>query len=270
MEINPDNQAIEDKDRDVVKRFRSMVYGKELRRQKKSRAKIFAGIVIVCCAAAALTVKSAPWRAHPVLVNTAKDHEEVLRTDGKAQNQPSGKDQPALKQAQMPESNLDKKESSSPVSGKKVQMITKAPQYEKNKKEIAKYKVVMAAGEKTPSKSVNQMSDAGGISVAKIIACRSVADRRNISPQKEFSVKKDGKVYVWMDVRSKEVPFTVRHVYFINSRRYCSIPLSIKCCQIRTWSNISLNNPDDEGIWRVDVVTDKDEILSRIEFTVVP
>ena len=140
----------------------------------------------------------------------------------------------------------------------------------KNKKEIEKSVALTPATPKTPSNPLNQKLKPGNIQISKIVTCQSIDDRRHMSLQTEFSVKKDRKVCVWTDVQSKQVPCAIKHVYFINGRRYRSIPLSIKHPQMRTWSYVSLNSHDDEGKWRVDVITDKEEILSRIEFSVVP
>jgi hypothetical protein len=270
MENDQESQAIEDKDRDVVKRFRSIVFNKEFHQAKKSRAKKIAVLAVACLLGAALAAKIIHWRPRPEATVQVASSEEVIQTGATARLSADLSGQSALKQDRRMAPDKDNKESAETASDKKSRMVTKTPRFEKNDKQIAISKVVAPAGEKTSSTAANQTSRAGGISVAKIITCRSVADRRHLSAQKEFSVKKDGRVYVWMDVRTQNAPSSVRHVYFINGRRYCSIPLSVTCGQMRTWSTISLNNGDDVGKWRVEVVTDGGENISKAEFTVIP
>ena len=73
-----------------------------------------------------------------------------------------------------------------------------------------------------------------------------------------------------MDVRSEKPPFQLRHVYYLNDRRYCVVPLDIRYPRMRTWSTVSLEYPTQAGKWRVDVETREGEVLSQVEFSVVP
>jgi hypothetical protein len=267
-----DRQTIEDKDRDIVKKFRSVVEGKErLKKLKKSRLKQIAGLAIVCGAAFMLFLDHSP-RQKP---NTGI-HQEITAKD-------SLKDNHETAALPLSENGLQKSipvdsdpvKSSTNHSGEKVvhmdvRVAVKRPQFSKNASDFQNVKIVMMDNKKITPKSSQKKVITDGVKISNIIACRDVADKRCTSSQDEFSVKRDGQVRVWMDVRSKQLPHILKHLYFVNGRRYRTIPLSIKYPQMRTWSGISLNGSQDVGKWRVDVVSEQGQTLSNIEFKVVP
>jgi len=113
----------------------------------------------------------------------------------------------------------------------------------------------------------------GEVQVGKIVACKRVEDRRFVSPQTEFSLRTDARpdIWIWMEVQTGQqaLPCRVKHVYFHNGRRHMEVPLTIRLPRMRTWSHVTLNGPEHVGRWRVDVVTDAGEILSHVDFTVV-
>lgn len=107
------------------------------------------------------------------------------------------------------------------------------------------------------------------IQIHKIVSCGSVIDRQYVSPKSRFSLKEDPTPVVWMTVLSDNPPFTLTHVYYMNDRKYCEVPLSIRYPHMRTWSSVTLNHPEHEGEWRVEVITGSGVKLDQIEFTVV-
>ncbi|MBI9090084.1 MAG: DUF2914 domain-containing protein [Desulfobacterium sp.] len=115
-----------------------------------------------------------------------------------------------------------------------------------------------------------QMRISSGIRISEIVSCSRITQRQYSSPQKVFSLKKDATAAIWMNVVSEENPFTLTHVYYVNGRRYCAVPLEIQYQSMRTWSNVTLGHPSHIGEWRVEVMTDKGEKLDQIAFTVVP
>ena len=129
---------------------------------------------------------------------------------------------------------------------------------------------VKTSGKIGISEIPKQISAKTDIRIAEIITCLGVKNKNSLSPQKEFSLQKGATPYVWMDVRSKKTPYKLRHIYYLNGRRYCSVPLAIHYPRMRTWSNVTLRHQYETGNWRVDVVTKKGEVLSQVEFTVVP
>jgi len=107
------------------------------------------------------------------------------------------------------------------------------------------------------------------IRIAEIMTCLGVEERNAVSPQNVFSLQKDSKPHIWMDVRSKKLPGKLKHVYYCNGRRYCSVPLSIHYPRTRTWSNVTLRYAWETGDWRVDVLSKSGVMLAQVEFTVV-
>lgn len=110
------------------------------------------------------------------------------------------------------------------------------------------------------------------IQIARIETCKTVEKRQFVSPQQIFSLQDDSTPVVWMDVRSKKTPYTLRHVYYRNGNKYCEVPLKIKFPRMRTWSYVTLKDQNQAhmGRWRVEVITDGSEKLSQIEFEVIP
>jgi hypothetical protein len=264
-------QTIEDKDRDVVKKFRSVVEGKELhKKRQKSRIKLLAGFAVVCSVGVLVFVNhyagqkpSAVGEKETQLVDSANGSASAIPSALQAQQASTMIQAGALKTDTS--DALIKK-----TSPKDLPPMVKSPQYSKDVKDIQNADLVKPENKKVAAKSSQKKPVTDGVQIAKVTACREVEDKRCESSQEQFSVKKDGKVCVWMDVRSKAIPHTLKHVYFVNGRRYRSIRLPIKYSQMRTWSGISLNGSQDVGKWRVDVVSEQGQTISHIEFTVVP
>ena len=129
---------------------------------------------------------------------------------------------------------------------------------------------VKTSGKIGISEIPKQISAKTDIRIAEIVTCQGVKNKNAVSPKNQFSLQNNATPYVWMDVRSKKTPYKLRHVYYLNGRRYCTVPLAINYPRMRTWSNVTLRHQYEAGQWRVDVVTGKGEILSQAEFTVVP
>ena len=129
---------------------------------------------------------------------------------------------------------------------------------------------VKTSGKIGLSEIPEQISPETDMRIAEIVACQGVKNRQPVSRKNEFSLQQGATPYVWMDVRSKKTPYKLRHVYYLNGRRYCEVPLAIIYPRMRTWSNVTLRHPYETGQWRVDVVTRKGKILSQIKFSVIP
>jgi hypothetical protein len=111
---------------------------------------------------------------------------------------------------------------------------------------------------------------AAAIQIEEIVSCSSVSKRRYVAPRTVFSLKKSPKPFVWMNVLSEKQPFTLTHVYYLNGRKYCAVPLEIRHPRMRTWSNVTLRSRKHSGKWRVAVMTGDGRKLEEVEFTVVP
>jgi len=139
----------------------------------------------------------------------------------------------------------------------------------KSRKALLKKDRSKASGTTDPSKETQVTDRPLNIQIHKIVSCGSVIDRQYVSPKTRFSLKEDPTPVVWMTVLSDNPPFTLTHVYYMNDRKYCEVPLSIRYPHMRTWSSVTLNHPDHAGEWRVEVITGSGVKLDQIEFTVV-
>ncbi len=262
-----DNQAIEAKDRDVVKKFRQVVEEKERFKQKKNHLKRVMRILGLCAAVMVVFVSFFLRNSfHPV------DHP----IPSNPELQDSKKTIPVL--PQHPEPQPSALSQGDPGDGDRIGIsennnkmpALKRPQFKKNTADFQNISIVTADRRKISPSSFMKKNMAGSVNIARMTACREVIDKQCTGSQEKFSVKTDGQVRIWMDVRSKQVPYTLKHVYFANGRRYRTIPLTIKYPEMRTWSGIALNGSQDVGKWRVDVVSEDGQTLSQIEFKVVP
>lgn len=120
------------------------------------------------------------------------------------------------------------------------------------------------------SQMTEQSSNPSNIRIHELVSCSSVSNRQYVSQKTIFSIKEESPPVVWMNVLSDNPPFTLTHIYYVNGRRYCEVPLEIRHPRMRTWSYVTVGNSDHHGQWRVEVTTDAGEKLGQIEFTVVP
>lgn len=118
--------------------------------------------------------------------------------------------------------------------------------------------------------AVQSPSGTSDVQITHLTICGSVQQKQFANEKSSFSMARDGKAYVWMRVISKNPPFTLTHVYSVNGNHYCSVPLTIRYPHMRTWSKITLDHHWQAGKWHVDVVDEGGEVLARADFTVVP
>jgi hypothetical protein len=109
-----------------------------------------------------------------------------------------------------------------------------------------------------------------GVQISELVTCGGVRGKHFISPKSVFSLAKDPMAMVWMRVLSVAPPYTLTHVYSVNGKHYCDVPLEIPYPHMRTWSKVTIDRDIHIGQWRVDVVAENGEKLDQIEFTVVP
>ncbi len=119
-----------------------------------------------------------------------------------------------------------------------------------------------------PTTETPDLSD--DVRINGLVTCGGVRDKQYVSQKSTFSLASDPFVMVWMRVLSDNPPFTLTHVYSVNGKHYCDVPLEILYPHMRTWSRVTINRDIHIGAWHVDVVDDKGQTLDQIEFTVVP
>jgi hypothetical protein len=106
------------------------------------------------------------------------------------------------------------------------------------------------------------------IYIAKTVVCREVNERNPIGEQYIFSLKENRYSVVWTEVKSKTIPLEIKHIYYLNDKKYCEVPLLVNYPRTRTWSRIMLKNHYQIGSWKVDIVSKDGKTLKQIEFEV--
>lgn len=160
-----------------------------------------------------------------------------------------------------------------------------SPLIVKNNKEIEN----QSANSLSPNRNVNggeEISDTEGnnltvkkspvpikrgyleIRVAKSVVCKEVKERNPIGERRIFSVKENRFSVVWTEVRSKVFPRELKHIYYLNGKKYCEVPLLVKYPRMRTWSKITLRDRNQIGSWKVHIVTEEGTVLEEIGFEV--
>ncbi len=268
---------IENRDQEVISKFRSVVYDKERQKKKKKiRAGLTGGFLAVCCVGLLAVFL---YFGGEKDADTARYYSDRIALDTiDNSNPPSPSTEGTLpvetgqaSRAPANDKNLD---------GGPIKTIA-VPAYPDKKTPTnnislakASDKPLKSLTEETPVEPKRAPDPREGIRIERLVPCLKVENRQYISPQTEFSIEKDGQpdVWVWMDVRSEkmELPYTLRHVYFFNNRRHASVTLNIKYPRMRTWSNITLENDKYAGKWRAEVLTEDGRKLSQAEFNVKP
>ena len=264
-----DKHHIEKKDREVVKKFRSAVGEKRLSKQARTRILKASGVLLAAGCLALLVFfiypagnNSAPETPGPLKTAAIKSTGPV-RSLASAPGRQAATAFPATAAVSAP------KTSNAPLPAGDTALRAPTPDITANHKKTTPPGDRMQPDKRIRPKYTKPNDALSGIRIQKIVSCRSVADRQPVALRKTFSLQTDSKAFVWLNVRSEKVPYTLMLVYYINNRKYCEIPLTIRYSRMRTWGYITLNNHKDVGRWHVDVVC-KGRTLSQIEFTVVP
>jgi Protein of unknown function (DUF2914) len=104
--------------------------------------------------------------------------------------------------------------------------------------------------------------------VASAVVCSGVRRRRPRDEKNLFQISPTTRVFVWTDMRAASPPSLVEHIYYLNGRRYCAVPLEIRYPRMRTWSSVTLQQTGLSGDWRVDIRCDG-RILKTVIFSVL-
>lgn len=107
----------------------------------------------------------------------------------------------------------------------------------------------------------------GGISVIEAAACKSVEGRNPVGAAEKFS-SNIGRLYVFTKVgldASRET--SIKHVWKHNGKEVSTVTLAVKGPQWRTYSSKQID-ATHKGDWRVDVETDKNEVLKSVSFKI--
>jgi hypothetical protein len=262
--------TIEKRDQELVEKFRAVVASKE-RRQKMARIRLLCVLLVIACAGLMFFSKNFSQqpglekilnKSNIIALNRpADDNLSLQKIEDIQAFEAETIELSAISQDMNPKSPEPGIQSTEPVIPEKGMDDDPVPVLKPRVKTL---------GEIGLSNISKQISSKTDIRIAEIVTCEGVKNRRAVFPKNQFSLQKSANPYVWMDVRSKKTPYKLRHVYYLNGRRYCAVPLAINYPRMRTWSNVTLRHPYETGQWRVDVVTGQGEVLSQVEFTVVP
>ncbi|NOY69190.1 MAG: DUF2914 domain-containing protein [Deltaproteobacteria bacterium] len=264
---------IEDRDQELVNKFRTVVKGKEEgKKRKKARLIWLSAVILTCCAALVLIVlRPSTSRRGATPATAAKTGirlTEVTYSAIKGKKVDTAENtvsRPAVKAVKPPAPGHEK-----PLPETHETLGVKAP--------VAKAPAepIKTAPKKLPAKvaapAEPREKEAKSVRIAKIVSCKGISNKNFVSPKDVFSMSMDKKPVIWMEVYSpkKELPYTLKHVYYVNGKKYFAVPLKIRYPRMRTWSRITLRHDFQVGKWRVDVVDGKGNILATKRFTVTP
>ena len=300
-----DRYSIEKRDRELVERFRAKVELKE-QQKRRNRIRMAAVFLVLVCAGMVFFYRSTPAPDSAADLSPDQDAQmhksravAVSRVTAQApseqrfappaavysESSEASEDSVRTAAAESAEIDVSAGAPAAPVSASAPEKTVKPAASEKAAKPD---QAIVAKNLKTPadlpvfepSASLSDkdgllqkpapVAPEGGIRIAEITVCQDVRNKQPVTRKTEFSLTQGAKPYVWMDVRSEKPPFQLRHVYYLNGRRYCVVPLDIRYPRMRTWSTVSLEYPTQTGKWRVDVETREGEVLSQVAFSVVP
>ena len=253
--ITKNRQEIENKDQELVKKFRAIMQNK-----KKKPAPNRFPVWLICLFTVFLvfSIFFIQQRPKPFFPEASKTRVEPSMT-------------PVADEQKISSNSIVK---STPLTGDLKSMPSPGKIESQNTVGISPdHDLIKPVVEKDPfeipSIQAVQSDKPSGIEIEEIISCTSVHNRQYNSPKINFSLSKDTTAKVWMNVVSQDPPFTLTHVYYINEKKYCEVPLAIRYPRMRTWSSVTLNAFDHIGRWRVEVVTSEGVKLGQTAFTVV-
>lgn len=248
-------KEIENKDQELIKKFRTIIHNKE----KKPAPKSFPfGLIFLFTA---LIISSMLLlKQQPAILSS-----NVPKTSSRVQLAPVPAKQPA-----------------SNVGTVEIKASSNTPKVLAPSQKMVDIETVLKSSDSvlsnpileqnSPTEFSNQRVQGdmpSGIRIEEIISCSSVNDKQYSMPKSKFSLAQDATPKVWMKVISENPPFILTHVYYFNRRKYCEVPLAIRYHRMRTWSSVTLRSPDHIGKWRVEVIDDSGAKLDQIEFAVV-
>lgn len=267
-----DRKQIENRDQELVNKFRTVVNDKqEGKMRKKTRLKWVSAGVLACCAILVLVLLRPSFPPHQATMTPAvKTFDQGPADAAKDAKMEKPMD---IAKNEMPRPGVKTVESPAVLPEKPLPETRKAPE--------VKQPVVAAKAAPAKRQPEKQLAAAPPATrkpaektgrIVRIISCTDVSNLNFVSPTDVFSMSKDKNPVIWMDVSSEKkiLPYTLKHVYFVNGRKYCTVPLKIRYPRMRTWSRITLRYGYQVGKWRVDVVDDKGTIIETKEFTVTP
>lgn len=109
--------------------------------------------------------------------------------------------------------------------------------------------------------------EADHLKVARIYICKGIKDREPRAPQKGFIFKKPFSLFCFTEIEDAGKEYTIKHVWYHKQKEIQEIPLCVRGKRWRTWSR-KLITEKMKGNWKVDILDEKNKLLSSISFTV--
>jgi len=248
-------EEIENKDQELIKKFRTIIHNKE----KKPVLKSFP-VGLIFLFTALIITSMLLLKQQPAILSSM-----VPKTSSQVQLAPVP--------AKQPVSNVGtveiKASSNTPKVMAPSQIMVDRERVLKSSDSVLSNPILEQNAPAEFSNQRVQVDMPSRIRIEKIISCSSVNDKQYSRPKSKFSLAQDDTPKVWMMVISENPPFTLTHVYYFNGRKHCEVPLAIRYHRMRTWSSVTLRSPDHIGKWRVEVIDDSGAKLDQIEFAVV-
>lgn len=252
-------KEIENRDKELTKKFRTIIHNKEKKIENKTTPKRFPfGLILlltILIISSLLFLKEQP----PILFS------KEPRTSSWRKLVPV----PAKQAASNARAEEITASSDIPKVPPPIQRVVDKETVPKSSDSVLSNPILAQSSPEEFSNQKVQGDMPSGIRVEEIISCSSVENKQYRSPKMEFSLAQDAAPKIWMKVISENPPFTLTHVYYCNGRKYCEVPLAIRYHRMRTWSHVTLRLPEHIGKWRVEVIDESGAKLDQIEFVVV-
>jgi len=114
----------------------------------------------------------------------------------------------------------------------------------------------------------NDKIDTSLLRISKYSVCSEIKNKNPGAAKNIFYLNQNNSAFVWVEIWAESFPTHINHIYYLNDKKYCTVLLAIKYIRMRTWSKITLNNSDQKGLWRVDIVAADGTILKQVAFEV--
>lgn len=252
-------EDIENRDIELIKKFRTIVQNKKEIEGKKTPKKFPFGLILLITI---LLISSLLFLKEKPLSLFSKEPE--ISSRGELVPVPGGQPVPEINTDQI--KATPDTQTISPPTQKEVMDKETVP---KSSDSVLNDPVFKQNSSEKFSNQKVQVDMPSGIRIEKILSCSSVKNHQYSRPKIKFSITQDAAPKIWMKVISENPPFTLTHVYYCNGQKHCEVPLTIQHHRMRTWSTVTLRAPKHVGKWRVEVIDDNGAKLDQIEFNVV-
>jgi hypothetical protein len=105
------------------------------------------------------------------------------------------------------------------------------------------------------------------LSVMQASICSDIKNRMPAGVDTAFSSSVQ-RVYVWSQIEAKQIPSTIRHIYYFKGQKISDVSLNVPAPYWRTWSFKGMANDRYRGEWRVDIASAGGTVLRRLYFEV--